>query len=482
MNAVNNTENKEKTFAPPKINVIVSADRMLAYIRVTLSYKEQPVTAEQIMAAVKLKNIEYGILHDEIVKFCESKNYYNDLTVAKGLPPVKGANGSVEFHFKERVTKKAAERADGTLDYKNLDLIQNVHKGDTLCTVTLPLEGTPGVDIFGNPVKAQKGDMPVIPSGDKVRLSEDSRFVYADADGGITYRNGIINIDEIYTIKGDVGLSTGNINFNGSVMISGNVLEGYSVTAKEDITVRGVVEGAVLNAGGSILIQGGVNGMRKAVITAVQNFTSVFIENANVKCGGDLCSDVILNGDVSAGGSVILDGRKGTVIGGKCRAGEKIVARVIGSNAHIAQDIIIDPRWYELEKSGGAPNEDPVEKKKSLVSKRNGLADFLEKDALLEKRERAELKPDELKKKMLERLGIKSKIKTAIAQIDESIKEIDKFWGARDFKIICFEEAYPGTKITVSNVTMRVDNLIVNQKFCLNEGEITVGAILPNER
>ena len=69
----------------------------------------------------------------------------------------------------------------------------------------------------------------------------------------------------------------GNINFTGSVVIHGDVLEGYSVKAKGDITVMGIVEGARLSAGGDILLHKGMRGMRTGVLEAEGDITAKFL-------------------------------------------------------------------------------------------------------------------------------------------------------------------------------------------------------------
>ena len=61
-------------------------------------------------------------------------------------------------------------------------------------------------------------------------------------------------------IKGNVDYDYGNIDFNGSVHITGSVLPGFTVKAKGDIVVDKNVEDAYLEAGGDINVKMGISG------------------------------------------------------------------------------------------------------------------------------------------------------------------------------------------------------------------------------
>ncbi len=63
-------------------------------------------------------------------------------------------------------------------------------------------------------------------------------------------------------IQGDVGVETGNINFTGKVIVSGNVMSGYEIISNEDIEINGIVECATLKSKGDITIRQGVQGKR----------------------------------------------------------------------------------------------------------------------------------------------------------------------------------------------------------------------------
>ena len=76
--------------------------------------------------------------------------------------------------------------------------------------------------------------------------------------------------------------STGDINFLGDVCIHGDICSGFTVRAIGNITVGGVVEACTVEAGGDLVVSGGVQGDNQAVIRAQRNIFAKFIENSCV--------------------------------------------------------------------------------------------------------------------------------------------------------------------------------------------------------
>lgn len=75
-------------------------------------------------------------------------------------------------------------------------------------------------------------------------------------------------IESVYEIKEDVSLKTGNIDFNGTVIIRGDVPTGFSIKASGDILIDGLVEAAHIEAKGSVTIVKGIVGSRTGGIIA----------------------------------------------------------------------------------------------------------------------------------------------------------------------------------------------------------------------
>lgn len=146
-------------------------------------------------------------------------------------------------------------------------------------------------------------------------------MLIAQVNGHVELVEGTVFVSDELAVE-NVDNATGNIDYEGNVQINGNVTTNFRVKAKGDIVVKGVVEGAVLEAGGNIVIARGMNGMGRGVLKAGGNIISKFLENATAEAEGYVASESILHSKVTAGGEVNVDGRRGFITGGKvCATG-----------------------------------------------------------------------------------------------------------------------------------------------------------------
>ena len=141
-----------------------------------------------------------------------------------------------------------------------------------------------------------------------------------------------INVEPVYQVNGNVNLSTGNIDFLGSVIISGNVEDGFSVKAAGNIEIHGTVEKARLQAVGDIAVYQGITGKGTALVRAGRSIWARFIENTLVEAGNMVVvSDGIVNSQVDAFQRIVVKGKRAHIVGGRLRATEEINADSIGS-------------------------------------------------------------------------------------------------------------------------------------------------------
>lgn len=154
--------------------------------------------------------------------------------------------------------------------------------------------------------------------------------VNAAIDGQPRVDGSRISVEPVIVVQGDVDFSTGNINFTGSVRIGGHVLPGFTIKATQDIEVAGVVEGALLEAGGKVSVKGGVR--QHSVITAHGDVSVRFVDSeSSVTTRANLVVvESALHSTLTAGLSVKV-GKK--LIGGTAQAGEFISAETVGAPA-----------------------------------------------------------------------------------------------------------------------------------------------------
>lgn len=150
-----------------------------------------------------------------------------------------------------------------------------------------------------------------------------------------------VSVEPIYTV-GDVDLYTGNIDFPGTVNVTGEIHIGMTVKASGDIHVNGTVEGVTLAAGGDIAVKDGIIGLTEragkkshhSAITCGESCSANFAQNAHISAGkGIFIRDFTMQSKLSARHQIVVgDGsRKGYLIGGTARAAMLIKAKIIGS-------------------------------------------------------------------------------------------------------------------------------------------------------
>jgi len=211
-----------------------------------------------------------------------------------------------------------------------LNRINNVNENDILAT---KIEGKAGIDgklVTGEPILAGVIQDIKLPAGKNTYLTNDDKELRSSIKGMAVFVNNKVNVETVYQIKGDVDMQTGNIEFNGSVIIGGSVKAGFKVIASGDIQVQqSVEEHAELYAEGSIMVGGGIIA---ACINSGNNIMAKFIENSKVYAANEIIiSEAILHSEVSAAKLIKLTGKKGVIIGGRLCAGEEVIAKEIGS-------------------------------------------------------------------------------------------------------------------------------------------------------
>ena len=143
-----------------------------------------------------------------------------------------------------------------------------------------------------------------------------------------------------------VGPSTGNVIFEGNIIVRGSVESGYEIKAGQDLTVLDTVEGANLTAGRNMVLLTGIYGKSKSEISAEGNIEARFISDCTVRCGGNIeVSDLIAHCSIECEGMISLgkNGGKGQMYGGRMVATRGVFAHILGSVSETSTLIELAP-------------------------------------------------------------------------------------------------------------------------------------------
>lgn len=334
--------------------VIISPDNMIAYIRFyPPSTGGKVMGKKEILAELERKNITYGISDKVIEVFMMARQYCLNIPIAKGKKPVMAKDTHIEYFFNARPLAKPKMLEDGSVDFHELNLFESVHKGDVLAKLTPHSFGEQGCNIFGETVPQNKPKIKSLKFGRNITPNEDRTVITSAVDGNVTLTDDTVFVSDTYSVAADVDASTGDINYEGSVMIPGTVRTGFTVRAKGDIQVNGVVEGATLIAGGNIVIKRGVQGMGKGSLQAGGDICAQFFESANIDAKGDVIAGSILHSNVSCGNKVVVSGRKGFIVGGEIICDSYVEVNSIGNRMETQTTIKVGvkPELYDEMKA-----------------------------------------------------------------------------------------------------------------------------------
>ena len=309
--------------------------------------------------------------------------------------------------------------------------------------------------------------MPPIPQGKNVIFNEDNDKLITACEGNLTFRSGRFLVEKIFEVAGNVDNSVGNIEFTGSVVIRGDVYEGFEVTAKGDITVMGMVEGALLNATGSIILQKGMRGMKTGILEAGEDITAKFLENCKIYAKRDIRAEYIINSEVSCGHDLVLNGRRGAFIGGSCSVHNCMTVREVGAASNVTTTVTLGmtPQLTEEMKRSGEELE-KLTKKLTEIQKDIAYLASKEKNGTITETQKVRLKELNLEKPVTSMKQKRLKEKTS-----ELSKQVREVGNCR----LSAGRVNPGTVLSIGDGKLYFAKREDNCYFYFRDGEIRKG-------
>lgn len=330
-----------------KCKVYVARDRMIAWLFIFPPVgKEGTLQMESIGKSLQEMNVVSGIDTEAVVRCFQTQPYYQLIPIAVGTPAIQGHDGEVTELFARKLDFQVAVDEKGRADYKHTNYVRQVHAGDVICDISLPVQGTAGVRIDGSVVEPKPVRAAKVPKGVNTVVTEDGLHLVATMDGHLSFANQAFQVRPVLNITGDVDYETGNIRFTGDVHITGDVRENFSVFATGAVTIDGLVEAATVEAGGDLLISRGVVGDNRAMLRSKGYVRVKYLENCVVYAGRGVYADCIMNSQIFSDGCIDVYTGRGSVIGGALTAAEIIRARMLGAESGRRTEVTLGVRPF----------------------------------------------------------------------------------------------------------------------------------------
>lgn len=336
--------------------LVYAKDKLRAYFNVFPSRLGQYPPYLEVDELLRGENVIYIISKEDYEKQVSELDpalpRLVRVLVAEGRDPVNGYDDYYEplINFEKKAGKILS---DGRIDFKEVDSIIQVQKNQEILLHVLGRKQEDGYDVFGEKIPAIKEPPKGYRKGDNlVQSGFDDKVYLAGIDGCVKNEKNKISVLPVAMVNGDIDLDSGNIDFNGTVHITGSVKPGFRVKAASDIIIEKDVEDAQLIAGGNISVKLGVVGVGKESVKLIAGgeVKARFMQNAMVEAMKSvIVEDSIINCEIISYDSIIVNSPTGKIIGGKLTALNEVSASVIGTQNETTTSISVG-RNYAVEK------------------------------------------------------------------------------------------------------------------------------------
>ncbi|MDD1781208.1 FapA family protein [Enterovibrio sp. ZSDZ35] len=465
------------------VSARLDEQKMTAFLRVDGACGGNPIKGNDLLGALKKSQIVRGVKKQTLQKLLTASSRlkpgeYLEVPIAAGKWPVSGDDSKIAYLVQDSKTRvlRPQEREDGTVDMRDLGKMITVQEGQPLAKRIPPTKGIEGFKVTGEIITTPPGkDVPLRLFPGSAFSSNDENVIIALTSGMPILHPDGVEVDNALCMKA-VTVATGHVNFEGSVVINGDVAAGMKVQATGSITVGGVVESAVLEAGGDIVIHNGILGRQvqsdqeiNTQIRAKGSVIAKFAQYAKIVADGDIAiSQHAMHCYTQTGSDLIIcdqSKRSGTLTGGNhiARCGIQVVNLGAASGVH-TRIAAFTGLSEIIDKTLGITKELEHEHEQ-LMKVKDAEMKLLQQPA--------NKRPDEL----IERLAWTKthhfeRIAALKAKMDSSSSELSSLY--RSHCIEVFKGCFGGVHCQIGDTQLAVNNEYGPCKFVTNGKEIQI--------
>ena len=335
--------------------VLLDDEKMTARLTLSPPRGGKAITADDIHQALQNQGVTNGVL-SAVIDEAVQQGFAMGTIIAQGQLTVHGADAAFEVLISDKRENNTQANSTADVDYRELGTFVFVNKGDIVMRRTPPIAGTRGVDLMGKTHYPTAGvDTPFADNLKGVHIDPDNPSLLVATISGLPkiVPHGVM-VSPVLEVK-SVNMTTGNLRFEGSIIVRGDVTVGMKVHAADDIYIGGSTEDADIKAGGNVVIKGGVIGSKEVHNNKASEYKS------RIVCRGSVEAMYVKNTYIEAANEIALIGyvrhsylislnriiigkyssKSGQVIGGLTSATNEVKAGIIGTDAGIKTRIMI---------------------------------------------------------------------------------------------------------------------------------------------
>jgi uncharacterized protein len=216
-------------------------------------------------------------------------------------------------------------------------------KGEIVAIRTPRTQPHDGTLVTGKSSKGREGRSLRCSAGKNCSEVKDKQYFISEIDEGqVLLKAGrVLEVHKVRILEGGINEATGDIQFDGTLIVNGMVTANRKVVTEGDLIVKGMIDGAQIISEGNIHVQGGIQGGKDSQVESKGSVTAKFCANANIIASGNiLVNTSILHSQIQCEGKVTVLSGKG-IVGGETLAVEGIETTSVGSSLGVATEIVL---------------------------------------------------------------------------------------------------------------------------------------------
>lgn len=328
----------------------IDVQKMTASIQIHQANFGNKLIYEEVLTSILESSILMEYVDTNALLNCLDLTETKYVVIAQGISPVKGIDSQFELLFNVNTLLESGLIADGNIDHYETHSYITVLQNQPVMRRIPHTKGSVGYNLYGESISAETGKKIAFSCNKTVTIDpQDPDLLLAAKKGHPLVSDSAISIDDTLTLK-HANLSSGNVHFDGSIEITGEVFPNVAVEASGDIFIHGMVENASLISGHNITIGGGVissnlydrnadNFMPQCMIRAEGTITAKYCNSVSATAKKDILIETYsMHSFLNAGEHLVFgyNNGKGVVIGGINQGHLSISANIMGSNANVS--------------------------------------------------------------------------------------------------------------------------------------------------
>jgi len=307
------------------------------------------LTSDELADTLKkhgvLETIDQQACEDFVVMAAAGRQQL-DVLLACGTPPVVGTDEYFQLTAPSTTVMHSDDYDGVRVDMYHVTTFVNVVTGDEIGRIIPVVPGIPGRNIKGVTIVSQPCKALKYKLGKNIHLDEDG-VLSATAVGRFSQVGGEFSVEEEFVVKGDVDFNVGIINFKGFVVVRGDVLDHFDITATKGLTVSGNIGVCSIVSDGDISFCG-MDGQDRGSIVCGGTLHAHHIHATAIECSGDVIVEVEIHDcSIKTLGRIVVN--KDSISGGSCIAQGGIEANKLGSPSARHTSLLVGVDYHYVE-------------------------------------------------------------------------------------------------------------------------------------